>query len=171
MYLKIARKAVETYLKEGKVISTFSNLSKEILEQKAGVFVSIYKSGDLRGCIGTFLPTKENIVQEIISNAIAVCHDPRFLPLQKEEIPFLKFSIDVLSLLEQIFDLKNLDPKKYGILVKAENDNRTGLLLPDIPSIDSIEKQISIACQKAGIDFEKEKILIYRFTTKRFKEW
>ena len=61
-----------------------TNLPKELLEEKRGVFVSIHKFGQLRGCIGTFLPTRENIAKEIIENAISSSTlDPRFPPIKE----------------------------------------------------------------------------------------
>ena len=169
-YTNLAQKAIEIYLKENRLIDPPENLPPEMLEKRAGVFVSIHKKdGSLRGCIGTFLPTKENIAKEIISNAIsAAFFDPRFFPVQKEELNDLEISVDILSEPEPVESIDELDPKKYGIIVKTKN-GRTGLLLPDIKGINSINEQISIACQKAGIDPVKEKFQIYKFTVKRHK--
>lgn len=169
-YVKLARQTIETYLKENRLIKPPKNLPKEMLENKAGVFVSIHKKdGELRGCIGTFLPTKENIAQEIIHNAIsAAFHDPRFYPIQKNELDDLEISVDILSKLEPVDSIDKLNVKKYGIIVKSD-DGRTGLLLPDIEGVDSIDEQIQIACQKAGINPSKEKFVLYRFTVERHK--
>jgi len=170
-YTKLAREAIKTYLETGKKIEVLENLPQEMLEEKAGVFVSLYNKEDhsLRGCIGTFLPTKKNIAQEIISNAIsAATRDPRFFPLNKEEIDNIKISVDVLSKPEIIKNVKELDPKKYGILIKTE-DGRSALLLPDLEGVDTVKKQISITCRKGGIDPSIEKIIIYKFTVERHK--
>lgn len=190
-YVKLARQTIETYLKENRLIESPSDLPEEMLKDKAGVFVSIHKkdgaafgeplssssprrSGrpegrELRGCIGTFLSTRKNIAQEIIYNAIsAAFHDPRFHPIQNEELDDLEISVDVLSKPEPIDSTEKLDVKKYGIIVKAD-DGRTGLLLPDIEGVDSVDEQILIACQKAGINPTKEKFALYRFVVKRHK--
>jgi len=188
--VNLAKKTVETFIEEGKIISPPEGLSEEFLKRKAGTFVTIEKNGNLRGCIGTYLPTRHNIAEEIIQNAIsAATEDYRFGPVQKEELPYLSYTVYILSEPELVKDLKELDPQKYGIIVKTVpifpgdpfdklrasvvfNGHfvaKTGLLLPDLEGIDTIEQQISIACQKGGIDPQREKILIYKFTVEKYK--
>ncbi len=165
--VKLARDAVETYVKCGKVISPPSELTPE-MKERAGVFVSLKKRGRLRGCIGTFLPTCRNVAEEVIRNAIAACsEDPRFEPVREEELPFLEYSVDVLSEPEPVDDIGELDPKVYGVIVEAP-DGRRGLLLPDLEGVDTVKDQISIASRKAGI-FPGEPIRIYRFKVRRYK--
>jgi len=181
----LAKQTVETFIKEGKIISPPNDLPKEFLERKAGTFVTIEKNGDLRGCIGTYLPTRENIAEEIIHNAVAAAtEDYRFGPIQEKELSSLSYTVYILSEPELIKDLKELEPKKYGIIIKTMPITRhngadvvfnghfvakTGLLLPDLEGVDTIEKQISIACQKGGIDPLREKILIYKFTVEKYQ--
>ena len=183
--IDLAKQTVETFIKKGEIISLPEDLLKEFLEKKAGTFVTIMKNGELRGCIGTYLPTRENIAEEVIYNAIAAAtEDYRFGPIQEEELPYLSYTVYILNEPELIKDLKELNPKKYGIIVKTMPISRpngtdvvfnghfvakTGLLLPDLEGVDTIEKQISIACQKASINPLKEKILIYRFTVEKFE--
>jgi AmmeMemoRadiSam system protein A len=181
--VSLAKLAIENYVKEGKIISPPEDLPKEFLEKRAGTFVTIEKNGNLRGCIGTYLPIQECIAKEVIQNAIAAAtEDWRFGPVQKEELPYLSYTVYILSEPELIKDISELDPKKYGIIVKNVPISptgdvifnghfvpKTGVLLPDLEGVDTIEKQVSIACQKAGIDFAKEKILIYKFTVEKFK--
>jgi AmmeMemoRadiSam system protein A len=171
-YVSLVKSTVENYVKEGKAISPPPDLPEELLKKKAGVFVTIEKGKELRGCVGTYLPTKENIAKEIISNAIAAAsQDFRFGPIQKEELPHLSYTVYLLSEPEPIKNIKELNPKKYGIIVKTvASPQKSGLLLPDLEDVDTIEEQISIACQKAGIDLTEEKILIYKFTVKKYKE-
>jgi len=171
-YINLAKKSIEEYVRSGKVISPNEiDLPPEMQQKKAGIFVSLHlkENGKLRGCIGTFLPTKKNIAQEIIDNAIsAATRDPRFLPVSKNELDKLEISVDVLNPPEFVEKKELLDPKKYGIIVRAE-DGRTGLLLPDIEGVETIDDQIAIASCKAGIDPSQEKIQIYRFTVTRHK--
>ena len=166
--IDLAKQTVETFIKKGEIISLPEDLLKEFLEKKAGTFVTIMKNGELRGCIGTYLPTRENIAEEVIYNAIAAAtEDYRFGPIQEEELPYLSYTVYILNEPELIKDIKELDPKKYGIIVKTET--KTGLLLPDLEGVDTIEQQLSIACQKGGIDPNQEKFLIYKFTAEKFK--
>lgn len=171
-YVKLAKNTIETYIKTGKKIEVPKNLPEEFYDVRKGVFVTIYEKSNpekqLRGCIGTFLPTKENIAQEIIDNAIsAAIYDYRFAPVAKNELDNLQYEVSLLNPPEQIDSVKNLDPEKYGVIVKS-SDGKTGLLLPDIEGVEAPERQILIACQKAEIDLEKEKIELYRFTVNKY---
>jgi len=165
----LAKDTIEKYLKDGKLPGQES-WPKDLLDRTAGCFVSIHTkdTDELRGCIGTILPTCKNLASEIISNAIEATRDPRFPPLRKEEIANLNISVDILSEPEPIPTEKSLDPKKYGVVVKS-SDGRTGLLLPDLEGVDDVSYQVAIARQKAGISPE-EPVFLYRFTVERFKE-
>lgn len=166
-YVKLAQQAIEEYFVTGKKIKPPVDLSDELLNQKGGVFVTIYNGKELRGCIGTFLPTKKNLAEEIISNAIvAATQDDRFSPIIERELPELKYEISVLSEPEPVDDLKGLDPKKYGVIVKS--GYKTGLLLPDLEGVDTVAQQINIAAQKGGIDLNSEQIEIHKFTTTKY---
>jgi len=165
-HVRLARETIENYVKQGKIITPPKDLPEEMINQKAGVFVSLKKFGDLRGCIGTFMPTQENIAQEIIKNAIsAAIDDPRFPPVTVPELEDLSISVDVLSAPEEVKDVSQLDPKKYGVIVSS--GYKKGLLLPDLEGVDTAEYQIDIAKRKAGI-YPDEKVKLYRFEVKRY---
>lgn len=167
--IQLVRQTLEKYLKEGKVISPPSDIP-EYLKKRAGVFVSLHKksTGELRGCIGTIIPTTSNIAEEIIRNSIsAATEDPRFSPLTISELDDIEISVDILSPLEEVKDIKELDPKKYGVVV--EKGWRRGVLLPDLEGVDTVEEQLGIALAKAGIS-PSEDFKIYRFSVERFKE-
>jgi AmmeMemoRadiSam system protein A len=180
-YVLLAKSAAENYVREKKTISPPDNLPKDFLTKRSGVFVTIKNQGRLRGCIGTYLPTTENIAKEIIQNAItAATEDYRFGSVQKEELPHLSYTVYILNKPEPVKEIEELDPKKYGIIVKtvpisAGGDVmfdghaplKSGLLLPDLEGIDIPEQQISIACQKGGIDPTREKIIVYKFTVEK----
>jgi AmmeMemoRadiSam system protein A len=163
-YLKLATSALKKHLEDGKTIELPSDYPQELKEKQAGAFVSFHKGDELRGCIGTFLPTQPCVGDEVIACAIAASHDPRFAPIRKEELPELKTKVDVLSSSEKT-EIKNLDPKIYGVIVKSA-DGRRGLLLPDLKGVNSSEEQIAICRQKAGISPD-EPIELYRFTVER----
>ena len=167
-HISLAKSAIETYINKKKVIEVPDGLPEEMTGKKAGTFVTIKKNGDLRGCIGTYLPTKESIAEEIIQNAItAATEDYRFGPVQKEELPYLTYSVYILEKPELVKDIKELNPKKYGIIIKTLNHPlKSALLLPDLDGINTVEQQISVTCQKGGIDTSKEKTVIYKFKVK-----
>lgn len=153
-------------MRENKIVKPPENLPEEFLNKKSGVFVTIEKQGKLRGCIGTYLPARENVAKEIISNAIgASTEDYRFGLINKEELPYLSYTVYILSEPELVKDIKELDPKKYGIIIKS--GLKSGLLLPDLGGVDTIEKQVSITCQKGRINPEIENIIIYKFTAEK----
>lgn len=163
--VRLAREAVETYVRKGAVPKP-RELTPEMGE-RAGVFVSLHKHGQLRGCIGTFEPTKDNVADEVIANAIsASTMDPRFPPVIESELDDLEYSVDILTTPEPAADLGELDPREYGIIV--ESGWRRGLLLPDLEGVDSIEEQIAICRLKAGISAH-EPVNLYRFQVRRFK--
>lgn len=168
-YVELASRAVENWLKHHREISVPSGYPQEMLIQKAGVFVSLHlKDGSLRGCIGTYTPSRNNLAQEIIHNAIAAAtKDPRFPPVTAEELPQIQFSVDVLSEPKSVPNNFPLNPKIYGLIV-ATADGRRGLLLPDIEGIKTPEEQIKICKMKAGI-FEDEPVSFQVFTVVRHR--
>jgi AmmeMemoRadiSam system protein A len=162
--VKLAKDTVKSYICHGEVLRP-KELSAE-MKARAGVFVSIKKRGELRGCIGTFIPTRQNVAEEIVTNAIsAATQDPRFTPVEASELDDLEYSVDVLTEPEPVRGVDQLDPKEYGVIVEC--GFRRGLLLPDLDGVDSVEEQIRICRAKAGISAE-EPINLHRFRVKRF---
>jgi len=164
--VKLAKNTVETYVKEESVPPPPDELTPE-MKEKAGVFVSLHKLGELRGCIGTFEPAAKNVAEEIIDNAISsATRDPRFPPIAPEELKDLEYSVDVLTEPKPVKDKSQLDPKKYGVIVQC--GFRRGLLLPDLEGVDTVDYQIDICRQKAGIAPD-EPVELYKFEVKRYK--
>jgi AmmeMemoRadiSam system protein A len=162
---ELAKNAVEEYVSKRKVISCPEVLTAG-MKEKAGVFICLKKHDQLRGCIGTFMPCRENVAEEIIRNAIcAASEDPRFSLVTVEELPHLTYTVDVLSSPEKITDKRELDPKRYGVIVVREG--MKGLLLPDLEGVDTVEDQLRIAKMKAGIS-PHEDVDIYRFEVRRY---
>ncbi|MCL5075206.1 MAG: AmmeMemoRadiSam system protein A [Chloroflexi bacterium] len=163
--VRLAKQAVEAYVREGRVIPPPKGLTPE-MQERAGVFVSLKKFGELRGCIGTFEPTQPNVAMEIIHNAISsATRDPRFLPVEPAELGDVVYSVDVLTKPERVKGLQELDPKRYGVIVQA--GRRRGLLLPDLEGVNTVEQQLDIARRKAGIA-AAEPVQLYRFEVKRY---
>ena len=166
-YVRLARASVEHFTRAGKKLKCPDGLSPELLNKRAGVFVSIKKDGNLRGCIGTTMPTQDSIAEEIISNGIsAASRDPRFAPIEESEFDSLTYSVDVLSPSEPISGKEDLDVDRYGVIVRY--GGRSGLLLPALDGVDTVEEQISIALKKAGIK-PSEPYTLERFEVIRHK--
>lgn len=165
--VKLARRAVKQYALNKEIIPVPQELTPE-MKKKAGVFVSIKKHGQLRGCIGTTQPVEENVAAEVIRNAInAGFEDPRFSPIDLNELEELTYSVDVLEEPESIDSLEELDPEKYGVIVKK--GQQTGLLLPRLEGVDTVEKQLEIAKRKAGLSPTEEDVEIMKFKVKRYE--
>lgn len=163
--VELAKKTVESYIREGKMPKP-RKLTLEMRE-RAGVFVSLHKHGQLRGCIGTFEPKEKNVAEEIVANAISSSTgDPRFPPVTASELDDLEYSVDILTEPEPVTDISQLDHKKYGIIV--ESGWKKGLLLPALEGVDSVEEQIAICRLKAGI-LAGEPVKLYRFQVRRFQ--
>ena len=175
-YVALARASVETYIKTGRALKLSdyqkqvgrlygkdaNMLPEEMLSQQAGVFVSIHEWGELRGCIGTIAPTTNCIAEEIIQNGIsASTRDPRFPAIEEYELDQLEISVDVLSEAEPVSSLEELDVKRYGVIVTK--GFRRGLLLPNLEGVDSVEDQVAIAKQKAGIRVDDRDVELERF--------
>ena len=164
-YVKLARRTIEKYIISGRKPEVTEDLPVEMRERRAGAFVSIKKDGQLRGCIGTIRAVQPNLAIEIIENAVsASVRDPRFSPIEPEELESLVISVDVLGETEKISSPEELDTKKYGVIVTK--GRKRGLLLPNLDGIDTVEEQIAIAKQKAGIG-EREEVELERFEVVR----
>ena len=166
-YVELAKKTIDLIISKNEVyVPTDDELTDEMKTERAGAFVSIHENGQLRGCIGTIAPTRKNIADEIISNAIAAStRDPRFNPIRTEELESLEINVDVLSPEEPIDSPDQLDVKRYGVIV--EKGFKRGLLLPDLEGVDTVEDQIAIAKQKAGLDLDENGVSMYRFEVVR----
>ena len=164
-WVKLARESVEYFVKNGDLMPLPDDLPSELLNVRAGAFVSIHKFGALRGCIGTIASTQKNLALEIIHNAVsAVSKDPRFEPVRVDELKYLDINVDVLGEAEKISSPDQLDVKKYGVIVQS--GYKRGLLLPDLDGVDTIEQQISIARRKGGIA-AGEDVELFRFEVVR----
>ena len=164
-HTEIARRALEDRLKKGRLPELPDNLPVELL-QPGAAFVSLKKQGALRGCIGTVQPNRKNLAEEIAHNALSAgLNDPRFPPLTLEELDQIEINVDVLSPPEKISSPSQLDSSRYGVIVQS--GPRTGLLLPNLEGIDTVEQQLSVARQKAGIAPD-EPVELYRFEVKRY---
>ncbi len=171
--VSLARLALETYVRSGGIAVRVDDLpdgrtlSPELLGRRAGCFVSLKKDGELRGCIGTIAPVTASLAEEICSNAVSAGRrDPRFSPVQADELDELVYDVDVLGEPEPIASMSELDPRVYGVIVSTA-DGRRGLLLPDLDGVDTVDEQVSIAAQKGGIDLVGDDYQLERFVVER----
>ena len=164
-WVRLARRTIMEYVRNGRVIEVPEGLPAELYHQRAGVFVSIKEDGRLRGCIGTIQAVQASVAEEIIQNAVsASTRDPRFPPITADELERLVISVDVLGETERAASMADLDVKRYGVIVTK--GAKRGLLLPNLEGVDTVEEQVSIARQKAGIgaweDVELERFEVIR---------
>jgi AmmeMemoRadiSam system protein A len=154
------------YVREGTVLDPGE--ARQTAVRRAGTFVSLHdERGQLRGCMGTFVPSQPDVGLEVIHNAIsAATRDPRFPPVRPSELDGLDIKVDVLSTPELVSGPDELDARRYGVIVQAEGDWRRGLLLPDLEGVDSVEEQIRICRLKAGIG-PREPVELLRFEVER----
>lgn len=161
-YINIAKKAIEEYLRNGEKLKIDLDAKKST--DRKGVFVSLKKNGRLRGCIGT-IKGRYPLEEEIVNNAIAAAtEDPRFYPVSADELNDLEISVDILEPEESVDDISELDPKTYGVIV--EEGYKRGLLLPNLEGVDTVQEQIQIAKEKAGIvgdDFNIKRFKVTRY--------
>lgn len=149
-YVKLARYALEHFVRTGERAELPENLSPDLTDRTAGVFVSLKKHGELRGCIGTISSVTDSVALEILRNVVSsASEDPRFDPVRPNELDELTYSVDVLSPPEPINSDEMLDVKRYGVIVTS--GYKRGLLLPNLDGVDTVEQQLDIAKRKAGI--------------------
>ncbi len=177
LLVKLARETIETYLREGRKPRVPKVPAK--LRERRGVFVTLNKGGELRGCIGHPLPTTP-LVDAVIDSAISsATRDPRFPPVAPEELPTLEVEVSVLSKPEPI-EVKS--PREYpkhvvigrdGLII--EWSGYAGLLLPQVPvewGWDA-EEFLSHACMKAGLTPDywlREGVRISKFSAQAFRQ-
>jgi AmmeMemoRadiSam system protein A len=165
--VKLAKDTVELYIREGRITEVREEDLSPEFKQRAGVFICLKIKGNLRGCIGTFQPEEPTIAHETVRNAIsaATC-DPRFECVRTDELEAIEYTVDVLTPPEKVGSKNELDPRKYGVIVRA--GGRRGLLLPDLEGVDTVDYQVSIAMQKAGI-LPGTPVELSRFEVKRYQ--
>jgi uncharacterized protein len=175
--LKLAREAIESYVKTGRRIKRPTAYPKE-MDEKHGVFVTIYtEPRELRGCIGLPFPDKP-LIDGVIEAAIEVCKDPRFPPLSASEIGGIFVEVSVLSEPKEI----KAKPKEYAKHIELGKDGliirkgfQGGLFLPQVPTEQGwdMTEYLENLCYKAGLakdDWLDAKAKLYKFQTEIFSE-
>jgi hypothetical protein len=127
--LKKARNAISKFVETGEEGNIQPSLSEGILNEKTGVFVSIYIENKLRGCIGGF--AQEKTLNELVqSMAVSASCDRRFDAVKPEELENMELEISVLSPLKKIKSKDEIELGKHGIYIKSGYS--TGTFLPQV---------------------------------------
>lgn len=166
-YALLAREAIEKFVRDKEVMAPPKNLDPGLFDKKSGVFVSLYKFDDLRGCIGTSLPTKESLAEEIIKNALtAASDDPRFYEVLPSELPYLEILVDVLDEPHIIENLDRQDPENQGLVVEFQD--KKSVLMPGIEGLSNAQDQLDLALRQGEID-PADPYTMMSFTCKTYK--
>ncbi len=177
--VKLARAAIEEYLKEGKIID-LKEIPFQSWKKLGASFITLENrlSGNLRGCIGSIIPIQP-LYKDVIRNSIAAAtQDPRFRPLSLFELPETRIKVSILSYPKPIQyedpkDLLNkIEPMKDGLILRYKNFQ--GTFLPDVWE-DLPEKTLFLSnlCLKANLPADcwiNLPVEIYRYRTKVFSE-
>lgn len=170
-HTRIALEAIRHFLEgKGSYEPDPGKFPEDFFRTRRACFVSIHTEDEqLRGCIGTLEPQEENLAMEITRNALsAAFHDHRFAPLTPEEFGMVSLSVDVLTPPERVRSEDDLDPAIFGLII-SDGKFRRGVLLPSVPTIDTVDKQISVVKRKAGLTgADDSKLEYYRFTSTRY---
>jgi AmmeMemoRadiSam system protein B/AmmeMemoRadiSam system protein A len=170
--LALARKSVEYAVREKKAYEPTASAS-EVLNQERGAFVTLRKSGELRGCVGYTSAAKPLSMTVRDTATLAALRDTRFQPVSAAELPQLEYEISVLSPLRRVLDIRQIKVGQHGLLMK--NDAYEGLLLPQVPVEQRWDRQrfLEETCAKAGMRsacWKDENTDIFMFTAVVFAE-
>ncbi|MCX6088172.1 MAG: AmmeMemoRadiSam system protein A [Caldiserica bacterium] len=157
--LDISRRAIELYLEIGKKLSPYHEDFDDVdLWERRGTFVTLTIGRELRGCIGSIIPTKP-LILDIVDNSInAAFRDPRFYPLTKDEFKAIDIEISILTIpmrleFSDVQDLYNkIRPGIDGVILRRGIYQATFLpqVWEDLPSKDEFFGNL---CYKAGLPY------------------
>lgn len=166
----LARRAVELYVTERRVLKFDSSNGSAFPFKPSGVFVTLRTSdGHLRGCIGTLQPRHAAVEDEVIDRAIAsAMRDSRFDPVEAHELPGLHYEVSVLHPPEPVENESELDPQIYGVIVEGPH-GRAGVMLPNVPTLDTVEQQLRATRLKVGIPLDAP-VRIQKFKVDKIEE-
>ncbi|MBS1258334.1 MAG: hypothetical protein MAG551_01392 [Candidatus Scalindua arabica] len=173
--LKVARDTLESYVKEGKRpdLNSGEYMLSPIMKEKRGVFVTLNKNGNLRGCIGHIQP-REQLVKAVMDNAInSSMNDGRFRPVDPDELEEIEIDISVLSPIEKISGADKFIPGEHGIIIRL--GGMRAVFLPQVATEQGWDRDetLSHLCNKAGLPsyaWKDESMEFFVFTAEVFCE-
>lgn len=152
--LRLARAAIaDQFCRQGDADEAIQKTPPgEALNARLGLFVTLHKAGELRGCIGNFRsekPLYENIKDMARAAAFK---DPRFAPVQPHELPKIHIEISVLSPLREISDIEEITVGRHGIYIQDGHSH--GVLLPQVAVENGFDRETFLdhTCLKAGLE-------------------
>jgi AmmeMemoRadiSam system protein A len=163
---RVARQAIALHLSQRRADARDPNTALPRLP----VFVTLReRGGSLRGCVGSLTAVESDVVRETARSAVlAATRDPRFPPVSGRELDALRIEVSVLLPDEAVSGVEELDPSRYGVIVR-DLSGRHGLLLPEVPGVRDADAQVAAARRKAGIPASAT-IELRRFEVRKFSE-
>ncbi|MDP6595959.1 MAG: AmmeMemoRadiSam system protein A [Candidatus Poribacteria bacterium] len=171
LILDIARTSIKAEMDRS--ISVSFDIDDPVLMSCCGLFVSLYEQGQLRGCIGT-ITSDQPLYKLVTEMAVAAAtRDPRFPPVRADEIGDLEIELSVLTPLELVVDITEIEIGRHGLYITQDQQN--GLLLPQVAVTHRLDRLSFLAqtCLKADLPadaWQSEQTQIYRFSAEVFSE-
>lgn len=167
-FVSLAREALESYVLTGERMEVPEGLPAELAEPRAGAFVTLWSSGELRCCVGTLAPQRSTLAAEVCANAVAAARGDRQAPhVAADELDDLVYEVDVVHDPEPC-GIDGLDPARYGVVVSTP-DGRRGMMLPGLPGIGTVEEQVGAAALRGGIALGRDEVSYRRFLVTRHR--
>lgn len=177
---KIARRIIETYLREKKIL-TIEELGLSGNEHETSknlIFVTLYKNGGIIASSGRIHLKKPNTLFELIENSLFCLRDPRFSEAIKnpDELANVQVRVDMIRPEGRriLGNISELDTKREGLILLSQTKNALGVLLPNITNVaSSPEEYFQIVCKKADLnhaDLKPEDMILYGIESTRFSD-
>ncbi|MCX7733195.1 MAG: AmmeMemoRadiSam system protein A [bacterium] len=175
--LQLARKAIQNKLEKGEFEEInidnldISDSVKSLLREKNGVFITIRKKGELRGCIGTI--SEDELWRQVQKYAVfSAFNDPRFEPIKPDELPEISIEISLIKDIEDVRDISEIKLGENGVILDLKG--RGGVLLPDVVAefgLKTPEEFLDMLCNKIGVPAGSwRKGIIKKFSAEKIVE-